>query len=378
MHKNIALTLKLYEKDASSKDVTAVFDDTALASLIHTTTLPGGFGELAVVAASSEGEFWEWRHNRMLSRIALGEAGGRVAWEGRIEAVTLSDIWRASLTARGYWSNLNDAVLNLSYSNGVSSARSIITDMLNRIPAGQRQLSSSTDHIATGPTISHEYQDDWTAWRILTDARRGVASFGSGGSGRGGLMDVAVWEDRKLRYAPRATSGIVWRSYLRAENGGGVRRLPLRFDWNDVANAISVTYELNGVIRRTSTASDADSIARHIRRERNVRNIGETTAATAILRRDAELNRRSQLRPNLRTGRGADGNDIEIDRVWDEDGVEWPLCRVRAGDILRVPDLAPGADNLARGDADGYRSFFVEETRCNHARGILAVGVGER
>lgn len=384
MHKNIALTLKLYEKDASSRNVRATLDDVAVASLTHTTTLPGGFGELAVAIASSEGEFWEWRHNRMLSRIALEEASGRVAWEGRIEAVTLSDVWLASLTARGYWSNLNDAVLNLSYSNGASSARSIITDMLNRIPAGQRQLSSSAEHIATGPPIAHAYQDDWTVWRVLTDARRGIASFGVGGSGRGGPMDVAVWEDRKLRYTPRVSPGagssVSWRSYLRAENGGGVARLPLRFDWNDVANAISVTYELNGVIRRTSTASDADSIARHIRRERNVQNIGETTAATAILRRDAELNRRSRLRPNLRTEQGANANDIEIDRVWDEDGVEWPLCRVRAGDILSIPDLTPSAAGLGTGGsvrADGYRAFFVEETRCDHASGVLTIIPGE-
>ena len=378
MHKNIALTLKLYEKEASSRNVRATLDDVAVASLTHTTTLPGGFGELAVAIASSEGEFWEWRHNRMLNRIALEEAGGRVAWEGRIEAVTLSDVWLASLTARGYWSNLNDAVLNLSYPNGASSARSIITDMLNRIPAGQRQLSSSAEHIATGPAIAHAYQDDWTVWRILTDARRGIASFGSG---RGGPMDVAVWEDRKLRYAPRVSPGagssVSWRSYLRAENGGGVARLPLRFDWNDVANAISVTYELNGEIRRTSTASDADSIARHVRRERNLRNIGETTAATAILRRDAELNRRSRLRPNLRTGQGANASDIEIDRVWDEDGIEWPLCRVRAGDVLRIPDLTPSSGELDGGRADGYRAFFIEETRCDHASGVLTVGVGE-
>ena len=379
MHKNIALTLKLYQKNASSKDVEAVFADAALASLAHTTTLPGGFGDLEVTVASSESEFWNWRRNRMLSRIALEEAGGRVVWEGRIEAVELSDLWRASLTARGYWSNLNDAVINRGYSNGVNTARSIIADLLGRIPAGQRQVSPSADLIATGPAIAHDYQDDWTVWRILTDSRRGVASFGSGG---GKIMDVAVWEDRKLRYAPRLSSdsgsGVVWRSYLRLENGGGVARLPLRYDWDDVANAVSVTYEWDGTLRRAPTATDADSVARHIRRERNVPNIGETTDATAILRRDAELRRRSRLRPSLQLGNGAsgDGRGIAIDRVWDADGIEWPLCRVRAGDILRIPDLTPGTADLARPDADGYRAFFVEETRCDHATGTLTVGIG--
>ena len=137
MHKNIAQTLKLYDKNPSSADVSAVFADADLASLTHTTTLPGGFGELTLTVASSEGEFWDWRRNRMLSRMTLEEAGGRVIWEGRVEAVELSEIWRASLTARGYWSNLNDAVINRSYSNGVNTASAIIADLLGRIPSGQ-------------------------------------------------------------------------------------------------------------------------------------------------------------------------------------------------------------------------------------------------
>ena len=371
MHKNIALTLKLYDKNPSSAEVAAVFSYDALGSLTHTTTLPGGFGELAVAVAASEGEFWEWRRNRMLSRIALEEAGGRVVWEGRIEALALSDVRLASLTARGYWSNLNDAALNRNYSNGVNTARSIIADMLGRIPAGQRQISSSVERVAAGPAIAAAYQDDWTVWRILTDARRGIASFGSGGSGGGEIMDVAVWEDRKLSYAPRAASGsgVVWRSYLKSENGGGVARLPLSYDWNDVANAVSATYELNGAVRRTSTASDADSIARYIRRERNVPNIGEATAATAILRRDAELKRRSQLRPSLQADAGGNSPAIILNRVWDADGIEWPLCRVRAGDVLRISDIEGG-------DADGYGTFFIEKTLCDHALGTLGVGVG--
>ena len=370
MHKNIAQTLKLYDKNPSSADVSAVFDDADLASLTHTTTLPGGFGELALTVASSEGEFWDWRRNRMLSRMTLEEAGGRVIWEGRVEAVELSEIWRASLTARGYWSNLNDAVLNRSYSNGVNTARAIIADLLGRIPSGQLQLSSSAERVAAGPAIAHDYQDDWTVWRILTDSGRGIASFGSGAPGAGEIMDVAVWEDRKLSYAPRTASGsgVVWRSYLRTENGGGVVRLPLRYDWNDVANAVSATYERDGKLRRAPTASDAASIARHIRRQRNVPNIGETTDATAILRRDAELNRRSRLRPNLGAA-GQNAPAIALNRVWDANGIEWPLCRVRAGDILRIPDIEGG-------DADGYGAFFVESTRCDHAAGTLAVAAG--
>ena len=242
-----------------------------------------------------------------------------------------------SLTARGYWSNLTDSVRNRSYVTGTDTGGSIIADLLGDIHA-PRQLSPSVEHVAAGPTIVHEYQDDWTIWRILTDRRRGVASFGSGTGARPAPysdtgMDVAVWEDRKLHYRRRSLSGTTWHSYVRAENGGGVVNLPLRVDWSDLANAVEVTYERAGEIMRTPQSIDSRSIARHIRRERNVSNIGESTSATAVQRRDTELNLRSHLRPAAAA--------LAVNRVWDGDGIEWPLCRVRAGDVIRIPDFTP-------------------------------------
>ena len=86
---------------------------------------------------------------------------------------------------------------------------------------------------------------------------------------------------------------------MRPENGGGVvigARFkpaptaggPLRVDWNDLANAVSVTYERDGELMRTPHAIDSRSITRHIRRERHVANIGESTSATAVQRRDTD------------------------------------------------------------------------------------------
>ena len=132
----------------------------------------------------------------------------------------------------------------------------------------------------------------------------------------------------------------IWHSYVRAENGGGVVNLPLRVDWSDLANAVEVTYERAGEIMRTPQAIDARSIARHIRRERNVSNIGESTSATAVQRRDTELNLRSHLRPAAAA--------LAVNRVWDGDGIEWPLCRVRAGDVIRIPDFTPSTADLDR------------------------------
>ena len=275
-----------------------------------------------------------------------------------------------SLTARGYWSNLTDSVRNRSYVTGTDTGGSIIAGLLGDIHAQARQLSPSVEHVAAGPTIVHEYQDDWTIWRILTDRRRGVASFGSGSGARPAPysdtgMDVAVWEGRKLHYQPRLVPGIIWHSYIRPENGGGVVHLPLRVDWSDLANAVEVTYERAGEIMRTPQAIDARSIARYIRRERNVSNIGESASATAIQRRDTELNLRSHLRPAAAA--------LAVNRVWDGDGIEWPLCRVRAGDVIRIPDFTPSTADLDRLVFDAYRTFFIEETSCDHVTGVLSI-----
>ena len=262
MPKSIAQCVKLYEKDVSSGSLTALLDLAEFAGIEHGTRLPGGFFEARLTLPATEGEFWDWRQNRLLSRLVVEEAGGKLTWEGRIEDVALVDLWQVQLTAYGYWSNLTDSVLNRSYSSGADTGKSIIADLLSGMHADTRQVSPSADHLETGPRIAQTYQDDWTVWKILTDHSRGVASFGSGG---GVKMDIGVWEGRRLHYKRRSPQRIDWRSFLRPENGGGVARLPSRISWGDVANAVAVTYETSGTVARTSEAIDGASIARHVR-----------------------------------------------------------------------------------------------------------------
>ena len=360
MPRTIPQHLKLYTGPAPT--LVAVIAPSIIRSLHHTTRLPGGFHELSLTLAATESEFREWRQSRLLGRLTLEEPSGHTVWGGRVEGVALADRWQASLTARGYWSNLTDSVLNRSYVSPPRRAGSIIADLLGEMHAQTRQLSTSTEHVADGPIIAHEYDDDWTVWCILTDRRRGIASFGSG---TGARMDVAVWEDRKLHYQPRSASKVTWHSYMRPENGGGVVAGPLRVDWSDLANAVAVSYESSGEVTRTPYAIDALSISRYIRRERHVPNIGESTSATAIQRRDTELSLAAGLRPT------ADG--LAFNRVWDADGIEWPLCRVRAGDVIRIPDFTPSTDDLDQVVFDAYRTFFIEETVCDHLTGILSI-----
>ena len=367
MPRRIAQSLRIYDKDVSATQPSAIVDLAAATALAHETALPGGFLRARFELPSTERGFWEWRRDGMLRRIAIEEADGRAVWEGRVETVELAGFWNVRIEALGYWSNLADAVVNRNYEGASQTGGSIASGILAGIHADTLQISRSTAEIADGPAISQRYQDDWTAWRVLTDPERGVASFGAGGgeSGDSGKMDVAVWESRRLRYARRDASEVHWVSYARPENGGGVRRLAASVSWESVANAVSAAYESGGAVVRTPTAADADSAARYIRRERNVPNIGESTPAAANRRRDAELALRSV--PRQRTP------SIVIDRVWDARGVEWPLCRVRAGEVIRAPDFAPSTYDLGGANPDSLRTFFIERTICDHARGTLTI-----
>ena len=115
------------------------------------------------------------------------------------------------------------------------------------------------------------------------------------------------------------------------------------------------------------TPSTAGVSRGNIRRERHVANIGESTSATAIQRRDTELN----LRSRFSVKPPAEG--LSVNRVWDADGIEWPLCRVRAGDVIRIPDFTPSTTDLDRIVFDAYRTFFIEETHCDHVTGVLTI-----
>ena len=362
MPRKIAQSLRIYDKDVSSTALSAAADLESLTALEHETRLPGGFFRARFETPTTERGFWDWRRGGMLRRIAIEEADGFAVWEGRVEEIELAGFWNVRITAFGYWSNLADAVANENYGGASETGGSIASKLLAGIHADTLQISRSNAEIADGPGISQRYQDDWTVWRILTDPERGVASFGSGD---GGEMDFSVWEGRRLRYARRSPPEVRWISYVRPENGGGARSVAASLRWRDVANAVSATYESSGAAVRTAPAVDADSVSRYIRRERNAPNIGESTRAAANRRRDAELERKSA--PRQRT------ESVVLDRVWDADGVEWPLCRVRAGEAIRIADFAPGSYDLGAANPDSLRTFFIEETLCDHARGTLTI-----
>ncbi len=360
MPRRLPQSIKLYSVDVSSATILDVLDIAALDRLEHSTELPGGFMRLEFTIAGTEGLYWEWRVNRLLCRIRLEEDGGRVIWEGRVEDIELRDLWTMHIAAYGYWSNFTDAYYNASYN---TTGDQIVSDLLTNAFSGNRQVSSSLAHVeAPGVTIDQDYQDDWDAWRILTDSQRGVLAYGNSSNQK---MDLAVWEDREVHYKARNPSKVTWLSYVGAQSGGGVDRLPARISWQNVANAVSVTYLSAGTPTRTAFATDQRSIDRYIRRELRIPSIGESASGTANARRDTELALRKD--PQQQT------DNIVLTRVWDANGIEAPLCRVRAGDVLRVQDFTPVSSSLDAVTLDAYRTFFIEEARCDHATGQLHI-----
>ena len=362
MPRTVARYLKLYVADASSSELTATLEPEIVDRISHSTRLPGGYWRLEVGVASSEADYWQWREERLLARILLEESGGKTLWEGRLEDVELvGDLWATRLGFVGYWSNFADSFQTRNYG---TTGDVIVKDLRDNIHADSLQLSTANDHVeAPGVTITQDYSGvDWSAWRILTDGRRGVLSFGDGSDRK---MDLAVWDGRRVHYKARNPGAVDWTAYVHEDYGGGVGRLPLSVSWRNLANAVTVAYTSGGTLTRTSAATDSTSSGRWIRKEKHVPDIGDSDVGTAQSRRDTELALRKDLQQQV------DG--IALSNVWDSNGVEWPLCRVRAGDVLRIPDFVPRTGDAGSVSLDAFRTFVIEETNCDHVSGVLAI-----
>ena len=64
---------------------------------------------------------------------------------------------------------------------------------------------------------------------------------------------------------------------------------------------------------------------------------------------------------------------LELTRLFDDNNAEYPLCRIRAGDVLQVVDLIPTSVGITTPDLDALRTFYVRETRCDHRTGTVTV-----
>jgi hypothetical protein len=203
--------------------------------------------------------------------------------------------------------------------------------------------------------------EEWTVWEILTNRTKGLLSFGDAADKK---MDLAVWEDRIIHYKARDPLVVTWEAYLTGPNAG-VRTLPVNISWQRVFNNVLAVYQNGGGVTRTAYSEDTPSSSKYILRDGHVKHMGISDSTTAVLSRDTLL--------ALAKDFTQQANDFRITRVQDVDGVEWPLCRVRAGDVIRIPDFIPKTVDLDALTLDAFSTFFIEETICDHSTGVLTV-----
>ena len=362
---NLSQNLKLYEKSPTSTTITELLLPSQVDKLTHTTRLPGGFWTLSFQTPMTEQRYWDWRINRQLFRIVLEGALKQVLWGGRLEEIS-GPINAPTLKFRGYWSNFDDAVdNNKTYTNSHdTTADAILKDMLDNgfhADTVQVDVTDQSQIASPGVNIDVTFPLDFSLWRALTDTGIGVLQYGDTSDN---VVDFAVWEDRISFLTIRNPTAVTWKSYMKGQ--GGVRGSPnLRTTWKRLYNAISVLYDVTGTENQGAFSSDSESITAHIRREQVIPNILESGATEAASRAASELFRRKDIQQELDT--------LTITKVWDANGAEQSLCRVRAGDVIQIPDLIPTSTGLGGAALDALRTFVIEEATCNHQRGELVI-----
>ena len=359
------LFMRITAKDPTDDALVELIDPDDVENLVMSTVIPGGFDTLSFEIPATDAVYFQWKTERFMYRLLLEESGTRTIWEGRLERIRIIRPGIIRLVFRGYWRNFRDSVFAndaTPYSKDYNTTADLIVgDMLaNGFHADTIQISTSILNLTDpGPTIDQTYPDEWSLWQALTDASRGVLSFPDSSDRR---VDLAVWEDQEVYLTPRNPTVVDWRAYLRRENGAGIRSFPLEVDLGNVANAIRVLYSSG---TQTGTETDADSISDFIRIEHMVDDIGTSVQATAEERRGEFLASHKDLQQQI--------SGIQVDRVLDANLIDLPLWRVRAGDVIEVPDWLTRTSELGSLALDAERRFFIEATSYNHQTGVLTI-----
>lgn len=362
--------VRFYSRGISSTDLLDSVVPESANELVHQTRLPGGFHLLQIRLRVKPNEYAKWR-DRPLARVKL-EGGGTVNFEGRIESLDLVDSGLLLLTCRGYYRAFAMSVdNNATYSRNYSNKRGdeIIKDMLDNGFHADADPPETTNQNRienpghTGLTVNFDTDHpDWSLWRVLTDANQGVLKYGDSNDKH---MDFAVWEDGVVHYSPRDPTSVDWIAYLFDPSRQSVKRFPSVVDVESVATAVGAVYDNAGTLTQVAYATDAAGITEFSRIEKVIPNLGPVTATNAQEARDSRLEETKDW--NQRT------DSIVLTRVFDENGVERPLCDVRAGDVLRIADWRPTSQSLGIADLDRLRSFVVLETRCDHVNNELTI-----
>ena len=133
----------------------------------------------------------------------------------------------------------------------------------------------------------------------------------------------------------------------------------------NIRNAITTLYDVSGTENETAVSAATLDTVKELRREFTFPNIGESTSGPAVSRADSELAASEDAQQEVDT--------IAITKVFDANGVQQPLCKVRAGDVIQITDLVPTSTGLGGAALDAFRTFFITQTKCDHERGEIVI-----
>lgn len=327
----INLQIRVYHKSSGVmlEEVT-----NCISNLEFETQVNGGFYQCSFSLGLPSGRAWEWYVSRHFARVAIHE-GTTLIWEGRVEDVTLRP-GGADVTALGYWSSLDDDAYFGALSNTTKDQIvTILQNVTSDISTDYSMLQQTGFTPSPAPTFASRKAMDM----ILT-----LASYGDN---TGTPWHLAVWNDRKLFFAPRASAGVSWR--MRLEYCADVRGPGLMRSARNLANRY---YNLSGTI----LAQDANSQARYKLRS-VVKDISGAQASAALtLQKDI-----------------SQSAAVVLSGIDDANGSPSPLYRVRAGQVLRVDALAPPGVQLSSTQLDALTTFYIKRTRYDADKNELSI-----
>ncbi len=323
--------------------------DSPLRNLQHRTRLPGGFWELTFNLFMTQAEYTEWRLNRGFSRLKMIEAATKVIWEGRLEAIKKDPTgWGGNFIFRGYWRSFTDNVDEVNRTETGITMMKQIRDAVNTLNASQLS-ASDTNITAVVAAVNIDRSDlGKSAWKLITEQLATIDD------DSGNPVDIAVWEDREVYYTSRNPTSIDWSVFIDA----GVLSFAPNFDLADMFNSVDGRYTTTLTTGYSTNAASVTKFA--ITREREVGSV-QLDSAGATAARDLFLAARKD---GLQVA-----DSLVVNRIFDSNGVEGSLCRVRAGEVVKIQDFLTRTQDVGSATPNGINTFVIEETTCSHRAG---------
>ena len=346
---SLLMSLKLFDNNLASP--TLIRDITnEVSGLRFSTILHGGFGIASFDLAADINEAWYWRTHYFLHRLVIHEKDYTV-FEGRLEDM---EFIKSGLRATffGYYSNLGD-VANDGTATEAGNADVIIKSWLTEFCA---QISADQTNIqATDIALANVCSIDDTLLSALDKLSRFSDSTLQ-------TWYFAIWEDRVPYFFPRSISTVDWLVFM-----GDIESMSLRVSAKLLWNAVYTVYDVAGTATRTGVSTNADSVTKYgVTRRKAISDVGTVAQAAAENQRDWQLVETQEL--YQQTDRFSIAGSVH-----NSNGVRFPNCRIRAGDVIRIQDLVPASADVTTVARDALRTFYVKETEYDADTGVVTI-----